>query len=161
MVGLPPAEPRFHFWFNCLQTLPRVMCEGSRQLPCYLHHTQESNGSRIARDYLYQAPVSPRKACVREDEENELAEERSLYRSYCKSAAVRGPARGKSQAGEREGAQRVEAIENQLRREEFSRGRAGRQYACSGFVSQGRYEPQYQRRPRSDAVAGNCGRWSQ
>src|SRR2546425_8861969 len=22
MVGLPPAEPRFHFWFNCLQTLP-------------------------------------------------------------------------------------------------------------------------------------------
>src|SRR5713101_1748773 len=54
MVGLPP-EPRFHFWFNCLQTLPRVMREGSRQLPCYLRHTQESIGSRIAPDYLYQA----------------------------------------------------------------------------------------------------------
>src|SRR5437870_1236619 len=23
MVGLPPTEPRFHFWFNCLQIPPR------------------------------------------------------------------------------------------------------------------------------------------
>src|SRR3989442_15728054 len=25
MVGLPPTEPRFHFWFNCLQ-IPRRSC---------------------------------------------------------------------------------------------------------------------------------------
>src|SRR3989441_804765 len=101
--GAPPHRTSISLLVQLLADPTPFMQPGPRQLPCYLHHTQGSNGSRIARDYLYQAAVSSRAACVREDEENELAEERSLYRTYCKSAAVRGPARGKSQAGEREG----------------------------------------------------------
>jgi len=47
----------------------RFMREGSRQLPCYLHHTQESNG-RPDCSITSTRRVSPsRTACVRENEE--------------------------------------------------------------------------------------------
>src|SRR3989441_5455420 len=90
--GAPPQRTSISLLVQLLADPTPFMHPGPRQLPCYLHHTQESNGTRIARDYLNQLPVSSRTACVREDEENELAEERSHSGVYCKSAPMRGPA---------------------------------------------------------------------